>query len=72
MEKDAFIASGKKKVKKQSGETSTSDPVVPEVERVSGLVGKMVGVVGLLDYVPDRYTSFRQIELCEREIFVFL
>ena len=27
-----------------------------------------MGVVGLLDYVPDRYTGFRQIELCEREI----
>ena len=59
VEKDAFIASGKKKVKKQSGEASASDPVVHEVERVSGLVEKMGGVVGLLDYVPDRYTSFR-------------
>ena len=37
-----------------------------EVERVSGLVEKMGGVVGLLDYVPDRYTGFRQIELCDR------
>ena len=42
VEKDRFVASDKKKkVKKQSGEASTSEPVVPEVEKVSGLARKM-------------------------------
>ena len=68
VEKDAFIASGKKKVQKQSVEASASDPVLHELERVCRLAEKMGEVVGLLDYVPDRYTSFRQIDLCEREI----
>ena len=69
VEKDRFVASDKKKkVKKRSGQASTSKPVVPQVEKVSGLARKMGGIVGLLDYVPDRHTGLRQIDLCEREI----
>ena len=69
VEKDIFVASDKKKkVKKQPGQASTSEPVVPEVEKVSGLARKMGGAISLLDYVPDRHTGLRQAELCEREI----
>ena len=69
MEKDRFVASDKKKkVKKQSGEASTSEPVVPEVEKISGLARKMGGAISLLDYVPDRHVGLRQAGLCEREI----
>ena len=69
VEKDRFVASDKiKKVKKQSGQASTSEPVVPEVEKVSGLARKMRGAISLLDYVTDCHTGLRQAELCEREI----
>ena len=47
---------------------SSITPVVPEVEKVSGLARKMGGAISLLGYVPDRHTGLRQTELCEREI----
>ena len=51
VEKDAFIASGKKKVKKQSGE----DPVVHEVERVCGLVEAIGHIIQQTNHIPHLF-----------------
>ena len=56
VEKDRFVDSDKKKARQQE-QASTPEPVVLEVEKVSGLAKKMGGAVSLLDYVPDRHVG---------------